>query len=130
MAILVSTELWHTKKELARKVLGRDICALHLRVQRTSVLLSGSDDSMREPRQYEAPLCAQVDAELWFPETGGDYRVINFAKNLCGQCKHQVECAEWGIQNERFGIWGGTTPRQREVIRRKRNIKLPREKSA
>ena len=104
---------------------------LHLRVQWTSVLLSGSDDSMREPRQYEAPLCAQVDGDLWFPEKGeGNPRGLRLAKQLCGQCKHKIECAEWGIQHERIGIWGGLTARERELIRRKRNIRLPREKSA
>ena len=100
-------------------------------MQRTSVLLSGSDDSMREPRQYEAPLCAQVDAELWFPEKyEGNTRNLRIAKGLCSQCKHKIECAEWGIQHERIGIWGGLTARERQIIRRERNIKLPRERSA
>lgn len=85
---------------------------------------------MREPRQYEAPLCAQVDGDIWFPEQGGDHRTINMAKKLCHQCHHRIECAEWGIQNERFGIWGGTTAADRNIIRRKRKIKLPRERSA
>lgn len=83
---------------------------------------------MREPRQYEAPLCAQVDGDVWFPEQGSDHRVINIAKGICNQCNHRLECAEWGINNERFGIWGGLTNSQRNAIRRKRNIKLPREK--
>ena len=84
---------------------------------------------MREPRQYEAPLCAQVDGELWFPEKQeGNPRGLRLAKELCGKCNHRLECAEWGIHYERFGIWGGLTNFQRNAIRRKRKIKLPREK--
>lgn len=83
---------------------------------------------MREPRQYEAPLCAQVDGDIWFPETGGEGRSIRIAKSLCNQCNHRFECAEWGINYERFGIWGGLTAIEREKLRRKRKIKLPREK--
>ena len=85
---------------------------------------------MREPRNYEAPLCAEVGGEIWFPEQGGDQTNTLRAKNICHQCNHRLECAEWGIQKERHGIWGGLTPTQREAIRRKRNIILPRERSA
>ena len=35
-----------------------------------------------------------------------------------------------GIQNERFGIWGGLTEFDRKIIRRKNKINLPKEKSA
>ncbi len=85
---------------------------------------------MREPRNYEAPLCAQVDAELWFPESGGGYTGVLRAKRICGSCIHKYECAEWGINNERHGLWGGLTVEERKSIRRSRNITLPKEKSA
>ena len=85
---------------------------------------------MREPRAYEAPLCAQVDGDLWFPDKGGDSRSIGVAKKICHQCIHRLECAEWGVNNERFGIWGGLTESDRKVIRRKRRIILPKEISA
>ena len=112
------------------RVLGRDICALLLREQQISARQSGSSDPMREPRQYEAPLCAQVGGELWFPDKGGDTTVVHRATAICNQCIHRLECAEWGIHYERHGIWGGLTPRQRKRIRSKRRIVLPREDSA
>jgi len=34
------------------------------------------------------------------------------------------ECAEWGIRNERFGIWGGLSAVERKRIRRQRGITL------
>ena len=79
---------------------------------------------MREPREYEAPLCAQVGGELWFPDKGGDVTGVSKALRICHQCIHRLECAEWGIHNETQGIWGGLTAQQRRVIRRKRNIKV------
>ena len=86
---------------------------------------------MCEPRDYEAPLCAQVGGDLWFPESVGDHSIsrehINLAKSICRKCTHQFECAEWGIHNERFGIWGGHTSRDLISIRRRRNIAQPKE---
>ena len=79
---------------------------------------------MREPREYEAPLCAEVGSDYWFPEKGGHSTGVLKAIRICGQCIHRLECAEWGIHNERFGIWGGLTVEQRRIIRRKRNIKV------
>ena len=45
-------------------------------------------------------------------------------KEFCNKCAHQVECAEWGIAKERFGIWGGLNPRERQSIRRRRRVRL------
>jgi len=91
---------------------------------------SGSGNAMREPRNYEAPLCAEVDGDIWFPDHGGSAPSVQVAKRICSQCTHRLECAEWGIHNERHGIWGGLAPKQRQAIRRKQNIILPKEKSA
>lgn len=85
---------------------------------------------MREPRNYEAPLCAQVDGDLWFPEHGGDSTGVHKAIRICNQCIHQFECAEWGIHIERHGIWGGLTAKQRESIRARRGIRVRREEIA
>jgi WhiB family redox-sensing transcriptional regulator len=76
---------------------------------------------MKPPREFENPLCAQVDGELWFPDKGGDTRP---AKSICNQCDHKVECADWGIKHEEFGVWGGLSGRERELVRRKLNIIL------
>lgn len=89
---------------------------------------------MREPSEFEAPLCAEVGGDYWFPEssdTGANaVHNIAYAKKICFTCRHNTECAEWGIQNERFGIWGGLTEHQRKGIRRQRNIVLKEERSA
>jgi WhiB family redox-sensing transcriptional regulator len=59
-------------------------------------------------------LCAQVDADLWFPEKGGPTRD---AKKICMGCTVRVECLEWALDNEeRFGIWGGKSERERRRL--------------
>ena len=81
---------------------------------------------MREPRDYEAPLCAEVGGDHWFPDRDLPETLskihINFAKTICGRCMHRDECAEWGIRNERYGIWGGLTDYERRTIRKARKI--------
>ncbi len=100
---------------------------LHQRVQQTSATPSGSDNSMREPRFFEDPACATVGGDFWFPEkhdgTSNSTEML-LAISICKKCVHQTECAEWGINNERFGIWGGVTERQRRIIRQQKNITL------
>ena len=82
---------------------------------------------MREPRFYENPACATVGGDFWFPEkhdgTSNSTEML-MAISICKGCPHRTECAEWGVQKERFGIWGGITERQRRIIRRQRNITL------
>jgi WhiB family redox-sensing transcriptional regulator len=89
---------------------------------------------MREPHEFEVPLCAQVGGDLFFPdlEYEGKLARINIAsaKSICRECQHITECAEWGIRKEHHGIWGGMTGSERRKIRRLRNIRLEEDKSA
>lgn len=77
---------------------------------------------MREPARYEAPRCAEVDPELFFLEKGDNLGPK--VRAICAGCDHKIECAEWGIKHETFGIWGGLTPRERQRIRKQNNIPL------
>ena len=85
---------------------------------------------MKEPSQYEAPSCATIGGDFWFPDTKVDVNSVadtKFATSICNRCPHRRECAEWGITKEYFGIWGGLTMRQRQVIRSQRGIRLNQE---
>ncbi|MCB4207968.1 WhiB family transcriptional regulator [Arthrobacter sp. UM1] len=65
--------------------------------------------------QAEA-LCAQTDPEAFFPEKGGSTRD---AKRVCAACAVRDECLEYALENdERFGIWGGLSERERRRVRR------------
>jgi WhiB family redox-sensing transcriptional regulator len=59
----------------------------------------------------DAALCAQSDAEAWFPEKGGS---VALPKAICGRCPVRTECLEFALETEqRFGIWGGLSTEQR-----------------
>ncbi|AYG04291.1 MULTISPECIES: WhiB family transcriptional regulator [Gryllotalpicola] len=62
-------------------------------------------------------LCAQTDPEAFFPEKGGSTRD---AKKICTSCEVRAQCLEYALQNdERFGIWGGLSERERRKLRRR-----------
>ncbi|WP_307860937.1 WhiB family transcriptional regulator [Cellulomonas wangleii] len=65
----------------------------------------------------ERALCAQTDPEAFFPEKGGSTRE---AKKVCTQCDVRAECLEYALANdERFGIWGGLSERERRKLKRR-----------
>lgn len=78
---------------------------------------------MRVPTKFENPLCSEIDTELFFP-TNGEQAQAEAAKRICKKCPHLAECFEWALNYERFGVWGGTSPRERQRIRTKHNLKL------
>jgi WhiB family redox-sensing transcriptional regulator len=62
-------------------------------------------------------LCAQTDPEAFFPEKGGSTRE---AKRICVGCEVKQECLQYALmQDERFGIWGGLSERERRRLKRK-----------
>lgn len=62
-------------------------------------------------------LCAQTDPEAFFPEKGGSTRD---AKKICGTCEVRTQCLEYALENdERFGIWGGLSERERRKLRKR-----------
>jgi WhiB family transcriptional regulator, redox-sensing transcriptional regulator len=67
-------------------------------------------------------LCAETDPEAFFPEKGGSTRE---AKRVCSGCAVRVECLESALANdERFGIWGGLSERERRRLRLARRAPL------
>jgi hypothetical protein len=69
-----------------------------------------------------------VGVEFFYPEIeDGDRIHTQQAINICKRCPHLAECAEWGINRERFGTWGGIPALKRKKIRIARGIMLPRE---
>ncbi|MEV6767001.1 WhiB family transcriptional regulator [Nocardia sp. NPDC051030] len=93
---------------------------------RLSLIVTGQDDgfdsfargkNLTEAEQWqERALCAQTDPEAFFPEKGGSTRE---AKRICLGCEVRDECLEYALQNdERFGIWGGLSERERRRLKR------------
>lgn len=62
--------------------------------------------------------CVGADPDLFFPDRGES---LEPAKKICADCIVQEECLEYALElGERFGVWGGTSERERRRIRRAR----------
>ena len=74
-------------------------------------------DETEEMSWQERALCAQTDPEAFFPEKGGSTRE---AKKVCVGCEVRSECLEYALSNdERFGIWGGMSERERRKVKKR-----------
>ncbi|NDZ80332.1 MULTISPECIES: WhiB family transcriptional regulator [unclassified Streptomyces] len=64
----------------------------------------------------ERALCAETGPEFFFPDPGSSTRE---AKRLCGICEERVACLEYALDHdERFGVWGGLSEKERYGLRR------------
>ena len=60
--------------------------------------------------------CAETDPEIFFPEKGESNRP---AKQVCRGCFVREQCLEDALErDERFGIWGGLSERERRRMKR------------
>ena len=60
--------------------------------------------------------CLDADPEAFFHEKGGSTRE---AKRICAACPVRTECLDHALSNdERFGIWGGLSERERRRAKR------------
>jgi WhiB family transcriptional regulator, redox-sensing transcriptional regulator len=60
-------------------------------------------------------LCAQTDPEAFFPDKGGSTRE---AKRTCLSCDVRAECLAYAVEHdERHGIWGGLSERERRKLK-------------
>jgi WhiB family redox-sensing transcriptional regulator len=74
-------------------------------------------DTEEEPEWQDRALCAQTDPEAFFPEKGGSTRE---AKRICQGCDVRAECLEYALaHDERFGIWGGLSERERRRLKKR-----------
>lgn len=59
-------------------------------------------------------LCAQTFPDAFFPEKGGSTRE---AKRICQGCEVRGECLASALaNNEKWGIWGGMSERERRKV--------------
>lgn len=73
-------------------------------------------EAAEDDQWQERALCAQTDPEAFFPEKGGSTRE---AKRICLGCEVRDECLDYALaHDERFGIWGGLSERERRRLKR------------
>jgi hypothetical protein len=87
-------------------------------------------ERLTPPWDFDNPLCAEIGTVIFFSADKNDHAVGGvenhyvYAKQICDKCEHKIDCANWAIRNERHGVWGGTTPKERVVIRKKLRIPI------
>lgn len=63
-------------------------------------------------------ICAQTDPDAFYPEKGGSTAE---AKRVCMGCPVRGACLEYALtNNERFGIFGGKSERERRKLLKER----------
>lgn len=69
------------------------------------------------PEFYADAVCPQTDHDGFFPERGISGRQ---AKRVCNDvCPVRQECLDYALENdERWGIWGGTTEHERRKMKK------------
>jgi WhiB family transcriptional regulator, redox-sensing transcriptional regulator len=83
-------------------------------VAEPSLLHGGAEEELS---WQEHALCAQTDPEAFFPEKGGSTRE---AKKVCTVCDVRADCLAYALEHdERFGIWGGLSERERRRMKKR-----------
>lgn len=63
--------------------------------------------------------CRGKPVKLFYPERGCDAAT---PREICHTCPVRAECLDHALRHESYGIWGGTSEKARERIRRERRI--------
>jgi WhiB family transcriptional regulator, redox-sensing transcriptional regulator len=79
---------------------------------------------------FDDARCKEIGLELFFEDNEtGQFVDVKKSKGICSGCPIVDICLEWALNHERHGIWGGTTPQERNEMRKKMNIILVEPKS-
>jgi WhiB family redox-sensing transcriptional regulator len=79
---------------------------------------------MNMPGWSAKAACLEADPELFFPNGEGksSWPQIAEAKAVCAACPVRGYCLDFALRTDaQYGIWAGTTPRDRQSIRRAGN---------
>lgn len=79
------------------------------------------------PEIRDGGACTDTDTNIFFPDDEKDLEAIGDAFAYCSGCPVRELCFEYAMAHEEFGIWGGTTARQRRSIKRKAKAKSKSE---
>jgi len=76
-------------------------------------------DQPGEPPWQDGALCAETDPALFYPDPGQSAAP---ALRVCAACPVRGACLEHALDaGELWGVWGGTTERERRAIIAGRN---------
>jgi WhiB family redox-sensing transcriptional regulator len=103
--------------ELVKPTITTDIMPTPSPDESTSLYDSSTNNSW-----LNKTACHKVDPAVFFPARGESEKP---AKKICAGCQVIDICLEEALIHDRFGIRGGTSERQRRIIRRQRGISEP-----
>lgn len=72
--------------------------------------------------------CAAMDPDIFFPigTAGPALRDASRALSVCRRCPVTAACLDWALRSrQEFGVWGGTTEEERELLLRGRRSWQP-----
>jgi hypothetical protein len=88
----------------------------HIEYQEQRELVYMALKYYEEVPEFPLRICDQSDPELFFPEKGQTTRE---AVAICKKCPEQEPCRDFAIRtNQAYGVWGGTTPRERRMLKK------------
>jgi WhiB family redox-sensing transcriptional regulator len=83
-------------------------------------------DRLIDWREHAA--CRQANPSTFFPYKEGVTRIMRKALTYCDVCPVRMPCLEEALLDPTLsGVWAGTTTEERDVLRRKAMIGLPRK---
>ena len=83
------------------------------------MVIDGFEPDPEEVHWSDFADCQYTDPEAFYPEKGGSTRE---AKKVCRGCPVRTECLEYALDNdEKFGIWGGMSERERRLLKRRQS---------
>lgn len=74
----------------------------------------------------EEALCQGRDSSVFFTDEQDDETPSNAYKEICNSCPVRSECLEFALIYNMYGIWGGTTDKERNKLP-KFNLQVLRE---
>ena len=79
---------------------------------------------LRRALDRHGPVPCQSDPERWWPVRVPVRGVVR-AVQACRSCGAQGACLAYALAaDERFGIWGGTLPEERQAVRTGAGVRL------
>lgn len=80
------------------------------------------------PEWFERSKCRGL-GDLFFPERSNAQ--VDAARAVCHTCPVEKQCLEYALEKkERFGVWGGTSERERRKLQRQRRAEAERAAKA
>ena len=77
-------------------------------------------------RWQDSAACEGLDPNIFVPSEGrgnNGRTAYKKAREFCGKCPVKIECLNFALQeNMEFGMFGGTTPRERRSLRKVFNV--------